>query len=42
MGKQINPKTVKWKNPSTRDVYFAIFVVSPILIWVVVKLFIIS
>jgi len=42
MGKQINPKTVKWKKPSPRDVYFALFVISPILIWVVVKLYILS
>jgi len=32
-----DPKKVKWIRPSDRDVLFALFVISPIWIWIVVK-----
>jgi len=35
--KQIDPRRVKWIRPSDRDVLFALVVISPIWIWIVVK-----
>jgi hypothetical protein len=36
--KQIDPHRVKWIRPSNRDALFALFVISPIWIWILVKL----
>jgi len=35
-----DPQEVKWIKPSQRDVYFALFVISPILIWAIAKLWV--
>lgn len=36
-----DPHKVKWIRPSDRDVLFALIVISPIWIWILVKVFLI-
>jgi len=35
-----NPLDIKWTKPNEREVYFALFVLSPLLIWVIAKLWV--